>query len=268
MKRANEIAEVLRGKGYEAAVKETVKGGARMIAINVMVDEHLGVALYPEKFEGDAEQVAEQIIEILATEEKNRPVFNVNELTDWESIKDKLQIAIRPVVDGTEHITKSYLDLELVVRAHINNEASATVTKDLCRSWNKTPDEVFAQAESNKQEVVVKEMADVLAELMGDLPKEMFGFLPPMYVISNSTGHYGASALTNKLIFENLAEMLDGDLYIIPSSIHELIVIKTDTEPEIVNQMIKDVNNTEVAKEEVLCDHTYKFDRKLGEITY
>ncbi len=83
----------------------------------------------------------------------------------------------------------------------------------------------------------------------------------PMYVISNGTGINGASCLLYKDVINVLAEELNGNLFILPSSIHEIIVIKDDGfvgKDELV-QMVKEVNLTQVAEEDFLSDSVYYF---------
>lgn len=62
----------------------------------------------------------------------------------------------------------------------------------------------------------------------------------------------------------NYAEKLGGDYFIIPSSIHEVLLVKDTGEMNArdLAAMIREVNATEVAPEDVLTDHAYHYDSK------
>lgn len=69
--------------------------------------------------------------------------------------------------------------------------------------------------------------------------------------------------------FRGLADVLDQDLYLIPSSIHEIIAIgKEDcrrTEDEI-RMIIFEVNTMDVRVEEILSYNLYRYDRRRNKV--
>lgn len=83
----------------------------------------------------------------------------------------------------------------------------------------------------------------------------------PMYVVSNNTGINGASCLLYKDVISVLAGELNSNLFILPSSIHEIIVMKDDgfIGKEELAQMVKEVNLTQVAEEDFLSDSVYYY---------
>ena len=95
--------------------------------------------------------------------------------------------------------------------------------------------------------------------------------MPPenqMYVISNSNSVNGASAIFYSDALAELSDRLGGvDLFVLPSSVHEVIAVSTDMgTPEMLAQMVQEVNGTQVSLEEQLSDHVYKFDAKTREL--
>lgn len=90
-----------------------------------------------------------------------------------------------------------------------------------------------------------------------------------MYVLSNSKGINGASCLIYKDTIKNLADALQADFYILPSSIHEIILVKDNglLEKEGLKSMVSDVNRTQVPKEEILSDSVYYYSRERDAIT-
>ena len=58
-----------------------------------------------------------------------------------------------------------------------------------------------------------------------------------------------------------LCEKIGTDLYILPSSVHEVIAVSSELgTPDELSQMVREVNGSQVAPEEQLSDHVYKFE--------
>ena len=82
-----------------------------------------------------------------------------------------------------------------------------------------------------------------------------------LLVLSNRGSREGAALLFNEDVLERISEVMNGDYYIIPSSIHEVIVLKEMPAPEL-NQMIAEVNNTQVEPEDVLSYNAQYYDSR------
>ncbi len=82
---------------------------------------------------------------------------------------------------------------------------------------------------------------------------------PPMYVLSNRELCYGASAILYPGIRKVLGSVFEEDLILIPSSVHEWIILPRDTgaDTAFMNKLIGHVNRTEVRPDEVLGSHVY-----------
>lgn len=89
----------------------------------------------------------------------------------------------------------------------------------------------------------------------------------PMYILSNSCGQNGANILLFPEEIKKVADLLNSDLWIIPSSIHEVIAIPiTICGKEEINMIIQEVNNTQVNAEEILGYKLYKYSREIGKV--
>lgn len=97
--------------------------------------------------------------------------------------------------------------------------------------------------------------ADGMAEIIEEMPQIN------MYVITSKDKRYGATALMYPTVFAKLADELQSDLLIIPSSIHEVIVIAEvgAASVEECKEMVMTVNETEVLPEERLSEHVYRY---------
>ena len=85
----------------------------------------------------------------------------------------------------------------------------------------------------------------------------------PMYIMSNPIKMNGAATMAYPGVIRNFAETIRKNLYVIPSSIHEVILVpESGTEDTSLNDMVAEVNHTQVDPKEVLADHVYYYDRK------
>ena len=95
---------------------------------------------------------------------------------------------------------------------------------------------------------------------MPDIPDTMF-------VLTNDTKVNGAAGILNDDIRQEIAEKV-GDFYMLPSLIHETLIIPKDAGMEFkeLEQMVQEVNQKQVAPGERLSDHVYEYDAKEHEL--
>ncbi len=119
------------------------------------------------------------------------------------------------------------------------------------------------QEESELADEYTEEMLD---SMLNDLMQQQKG--PKMYILSNSVGINGATAMIYKDAIRNFASELDSDFYILPSSIHEVILVPYEDcfSREELKNMVNEVNCTQVPIEEVLSDRVYIYRRKTNMI--
>lgn len=201
----------------------------------------------------------------------------------WDYAKDHLTLCLRRKT--TENILKQdFLDLEMYVRVLLPEDRRNPFRDDPVSSYVVKPgffpdvkeEEIFNRAFQNlKKDVMANDMVKTLMMEIGLSIEQIqsMGLMPaiPMIVISNKTKFYGASAICDTEILGGLARDYESNLLIIPSSIHECIVIpinQLDMEVEEATEIVKAVNTTEVPEEEILSDHVYIFNRETSKITW
>ena len=109
-------------------------------------------------------------------------------------------------------------------------------------------------------------MKELLEEMTGmELEKQ---YDVPMYVLTNKEKIFGASVLLYSEKLQELAEKTGKNLLILPSSVHEVLLMPDEEEQEygFYRQMIAEVNTTQVDPEEVLSYSLYCYDRQKKEI--
>ena len=83
-----------------------------------------------------------------------------------------------------------------------------------------------------------------------------------MYVIRNESHVNGASAIFYPEMMDEVAKLMEGDFFIIPSSTDEVIVIPDDDNASVayMNAMVNEVNVAEVSPEMRLGNEVYHYD--------
>jgi Asp-tRNA(Asn)/Glu-tRNA(Gln) amidotransferase C subunit len=106
-----------------------------------------------------------------------------------------------------------------------------------------------------------RELAEIMLSTM--LPQDDI-----MYVISNETRINGASALLDNKIMDTVREKIGDDFFILPSSVHECLVVQAQDGMELrdLENMVKQVNETQVEPQDRLSDHVYQYDSRSHEL--
>lgn len=88
----------------------------------------------------------------------------------------------------------------------------------------------------------------------------------PVYVVTNKQKLFGAGCIVYPGILEKIAQKLGFDFYILPSSIHEVIVLPAESfekdQAEALKMVVMEINQKELACEEVLTDSVYYYSRE------
>ncbi|MGF7146040.1 hypothetical protein HNQ56_004488 [Anaerotaenia torta] len=87
-----------------------------------------------------------------------------------------------------------------------------------------------------------------------------------MYILSNTSGINGASCLLYPDLLRDFSEYIQSDFYVFPSSIHEVILLPAADKKsgQRYAEMVRSINATQVAEEEVLSDGVYFYSRTEG----
>lgn len=116
----------------------------------------------------------------------------------------------------------------------------------------------------------------ITEDMVEPIIKEMFGKIytepkgPKMYVVGNESKNYGAAVILYDNFLLNFAKKMKSDFYILPSSVHEVILLPVeniDDEISRLKEMVYEVNHTELSQEEILSNSVYLFSFKEDRIT-
>ena len=227
------------------------------------------------------DKIAGTISEHLNTPEEFSDVAQM--YSNYDAVKDKIVMAVVNTAKNRELLSQvpdtEREDLSLIYKVVVGTGAdgigSITIRNEHMEQWGVTVDEIHEMAMKNTKEILpvtVQTMTEVMREMFGSdgMPEEMaemmFSDMPlnqQMFIISNKSKVNGAASMFYEDTLSELADKIGTSLYILPSSVHEVIAVSTDMgTPEALAGMVREVNGGQVAPEEQLSDHVYKFDAK------
>ena len=112
-------------------------------------------------------------------------------------------------------------------------------------------------------------MEEVFKEMIGsgseEVLEDLSGTYPPMYVLTNKRRLNGAVEILDAKVLRRCADVFEKDFIVIPSSIHECLLVPVSEEIkdfDYIAKIVRDINDTQVAKDEILSYHVYKYDKQ------
>lgn len=232
-------------------------------------------------------EIAKEIIEIDAT---NRCSFEfpIETFCDFQQIKSRIVYKLvnternRALLEKIPH--RDYLDCSIIYYCFLDKINGSCATTLIYYShmerWNVQEEDLFQIASLNTPVIHpadLKSMDAVLTELIqaGDFDEEdaaqlteelsLEGDRFPMYVLTNKERIFGASCILYDNILKEFAQR-NGSFYILPSSIHEVILVpeQEELQADKLTDMVLEVNETQVAHDEVLSDSVYCYHADTG----
>lgn len=245
------------------------------------VDKSISPTIYLEHFYErymDGEDMSE-VLESIANTRVRSDVneFDVGQITDFDRVESRIVpklinkawneqfLAERPHTD--------IADLSVVYHISLKNDmlgnASVAVTNQLAQQWGVDTDtlhELAVQNMFNLYPSTFEPMSKVLASMMGDDAAELITASCPeeemIWVISNKERTNGGATVLDEELMKNIVEKFGEEgFYLIPSSIHEWLLVRAseNTDASDIEQMIHEVNAEQVAQDERLGSHPYRF---------
>ena len=195
--------------------------------------------------------------------------------TNYDKAKEYLSLELINTARNEDLLAKiphyEVLDMSVVYMVRFskkeNQLSSILVTNSMLNNYGITAEQLKADALENAPKAFparVDGMSEVLADSMGMTPEELSGGQPEiLYVASVENRVKGAGVLVYPGFLKEYADRIGTDLYILPSSIHEVLLVKDEgrfTAQEL-KDMVVDVNSSIVDPKEQLTDNAYHYDR-------
>lgn len=284
-------AGYIAGEGGNITINHVIKNnGCEMDGLVIMEKgKDIAPTIYLDSFyelytNGENIKNIIRQIEVIYEQNKNNVTFDVNILKHFDTIKDKIVYKVvnyrsnEKLLEQVPH--KRILDLAVVFYCLLDNEygrsATALIYNNNLKNWNVTIDDVYKAALKNTPDLLHSKISSmaVLFEKCGvnvdGEEVDLKDYVPSdMYVLTNESKLNGAACILYENVLYDFAQKLGADLYILPSSVHEVILLPKLSmfeKDELVN-MVKEVNTEGVAADEVLSDHVYEYNRTERLIT-
>ncbi|MBR6987027.1 MAG: hypothetical protein IKH82_03045 [Clostridiales bacterium] len=214
---------------------------------------------------------------------------------DLASIKDKIVFQVVNTKENREMIAlcphRNFMDLTVVYRAITNVDDEGVsgflITNDIAKAEDLTEKALYAMAKKNTKKLFPFKRERIEETMMRMMKRwgandkdidESFPYIDEVpekervYVISNQFEFFGANALLYKEVIGDVANSIGTDCYILPSSVHDLVVLSTDIFGEstkLIN-LVRETNSEHVRTSDRLSDSIYLYslaDKKINMVT-
>ena len=233
--------------------------------------------LYQEYREGEMLGVLVERIINCHEEQSMALELDMDFFRDYGRVKDRIFYKLVSLEKNKKFLRDAphlrWHDLAIVFYYELEKDmvegGSITIKRQHMLMWKQNAESLYRTARRNTK----RDMPELLVS-MGELISEMTGVsvreddATPMYVLTNQEKRFGASAMLYSEKIGQLAERFGCDVLILPSSVHEVLLIPDDhiREYAFYRQMVAEVNRTQVEPEEVLSYGLYRYCRKEAEI--
>lgn len=281
------------GQGHKVTLKDISKNnGVTLLGMMITAEgQNVAPTIYLDSFheayEGGVslDCIVEKILEVYRTDTPSKSV-DMEFFRDFEKVKDRICYKLisreknEVLLSQIPH--KEFLDLEIcfyyAYQGEVLGNGSILIFNTHLEMWDTSVEELFALAQENTPTIFpweCKTIQEVLRDIVETEEKETneadknqdeekteFDIGGPMKILGNSAHIYGAACILYPGVLEEIARKEGRDFYILPSSVHEVILLKAGDgeDPLLLKEMIKEVNDTQVALEEILSYQLYYFE--------
>lgn len=224
--------------------------------------------------------------EIAATLSSEVPELEVNTslYDNYDAIRHQIIFRLVNYERNEELLTSCpylpFCDLAITFRWLVHSDssgiASALITNKEMELWNITLEELYQTASINTRRLfpatiqpiqqLLSEYLDKdadIQELLDQTPDEL-----QLFILSNEPRINGSTSMIYDGILADFAKKIKKDLYILPSSIHEVLLMPAtkEIEEQALLNLVQDANRTVVGLPDILSDSIYRFDSKHNRI--
>lgn len=216
---------------------------------------------------------------ILKSMDDDVPDVDLSGFTEWETVQGNVYAKLINAEQNREQLGtiphRMFLDLAVVYYAAVRDHAKEEVGTILIRrehmeEWGQKEETLYQTAMRNMRADGEADFAcieTVVRRILPDITisdeegKESQG--TNMYILTNNRRRFGAAEILDKKTLRMIADQVGDRFIVLPSSVHETIVLPPKEEAEYMRlaDMVRIVNNMEVDIEERLSDHVYVYSR-------
>ena len=206
--------------------------------------------------------------------------LGVEHITDFTFVKDKIVprlssiewnsalLEVRPHTQIADLAVTYYV----MLAQDETGVASIPVTFQLMENWGVDTETLHSYAVRNLTDLFPSSFMSMSSMLRGLLPSisdddssDLFTQDDMMFILTSEQKVNGAANILDKAMMDRILDKFGSDFYLLPSSIHEWILVSdTGLNPAFLTSMVREVNSGEVALEERLSSHVYRYTASEG----
>lgn len=228
------------------------------------------------KFEETVDEVYELILKNM---DDDVPDVDLSGFTKWETVQGNVYAKLINAEQNREQLGaiphRMFLDLAVVyyaaVRDHAKEEVGTIlIRKEHMEEWGQKEETLYQTAMRNMRSDGAADFAGIETVVRRILPdivvsdeEEQKSPDINMYILTNNRRRFGAAEILDKKTLRMIADQVGDGFIVLPSSVHETIVLPPKEEAEYTRlaDMVRIVNDTQVDIEERLSDHVYVYSR-------
>ena len=222
--------------------------------------------------------------DILKVYEENLPQqdFDSSIFCDYTKAQERIIMRLinaeknRLLLQQVPHVLIHDLAIVFVcnVSDHMDMCATILIYNQHLKMWNIEVEQLHEVAKTNSVRILPPRL-DNLHDVFKEITDESLDFLEELniHILTNQIRIYGATCMVYPDLLSEIADIYEDDLIILPSSVHEVLLIPklnlpSDQTLEQLNIMVHTVNETDLSDMEILSDHIYCYHRDTKEISY
>ncbi len=284
----SEFKKVIEKRVGKEKIKyhEVIKNnGVVLHGITMMNRENVSPTLYIEWFfrryleQDTMEELVDQFVEIVEQETPKKSI-DMAFFEEFDQVKKNIRYKLVSKERNANLLEtipyRECLDLVICYYCHFEDpslgKGNIMINNEHMKLWKTSEDELFKLAVENTPKDLPIWNVPMLRYMQQKYPHylevDVSEFDDMIYVISNEQMYLGAIALLYPGELQKIALKIQSSFYVIPSSVHELIVIKDDgsQNAEELRAMIEYVNESVVSEEEFLSNNPYYYDFNTKEL--
>ena len=277
------------GGAFQIKEHKVIKNNSvKRAGIAVMKNEEdIGPCVYLDEFyreyESDGMRFGEIVDEvcrlILKHEDDDALDFDISGFKRWEIVRENVYPKLINAEQNKELLEeiphRAFMDLAVVYYAVARDSAREDIGTILIYNghmemWGQEEENLYQTAMMNMRadgeadfatiETIVKRIVPdfIFPAASDNVPRNT-----SMYILTNRSKRFGVAEILDKRTLRMIADKVGDRFIVLPSSLHETIVLqpKDETEYEWLAKMVREVNDTQVDVEERLSYHVYMYNR-------
>lgn len=239
---------------------ESYRGiGARKMGCSTEAMLNIDAAFEAYKNGKSYEDIIDLIEDGMRNAIERAPTVDTGCLKDYEAVRNKIAMQLIPKKGNEEMLENMphmvYEDMACVYRVDLGQGAHAVITNQMLEQYGITA----AQLHEDAMDAAPK-VRPVAYLKMGDVVGG--GREDDLTIVTNEQRIHGAASILYPDVLEQVAERVHGAFYILPSSIHEVIIVPDNGEADAgaLVRMVREVNRTVLEPGDKLSDSVYRYE--------